>query len=365
MLVNLSSRYLIIFVVAIVALVYYIASKKKNPLGVSSTKGNTPFLNLYCTDFTALAEQGKIDPVIGRNDEIRKLIQTLARRSKNNAILLGPPGVGKTAIVEGLAHRVAHHEIPEELFNKRVLALDVATLMSGTKYRGEFEERAKKIVREIEVANRSIILFVDEIHALVQSQGSEGALNLSDILKPALSRGDLQMIGATTLDEYEKYIKNDAALERRFQTVEVNEPSPTQTLAILKGIKNKYREYHRVEFTDAALETAVRLSDELIKNRRLPDKAIDTIDEAAAMVKVADIHPAVTNLLYQAAVLKYPEVAELWRNIQEIDERLTTCSPQDKPALIEQREKKEGALHSKGIITVDSTDVEVVIKDHI
>ncbi len=258
----------------------------------------TSFLNNYSTDFTILARQGRIDPIIGRVEEVRKLTQVLARRTKNNALLIGAPGVGKTAIVEGLAQRIIKKDVPETLLNKRVLALDVATIMSGTKYRGEFEQRAKKIIQEISASQRSIILFIDEIHSVVQSQGSEGSINLSDILKPALARGDLQMIGATTTEEYTKYIKTDPSFDRRFQPIEVVEASENETLDILQGVKEKYQEYHKVTFTDAALKTAVQLGKQLITDRKLPDKAIDALDEAAAMVKVSNISTAVSTVLY-------------------------------------------------------------------
>lgn len=352
MLVEKSQIYYSLLGLGVAALLYLI-SKNKDKIHFPHKSGATPFLNLYTTDFTALALQGRTDPVVGRDEEIRKLTQVLARRSKNNAILVGPPGVGKTAIVEGLATRIAKREVPEELHNKRVLALDVATLMSGTKYRGEFEERAKKIVREIESSGRTIILFVDEVHAVVQSQGSEGSINLSDILKPALARGDLQMIGATTTLEYEKYIKTDASLERRFQPIEVREPTAAETIIILQGIKDKYREFHKVEFTDAALVAAVELSAKFIKDRKLPDKAIDALDEAAAMVKVGDVHPATQAILYQAAVAKNPKVVELWKEIQSLDKKGETAK----------REKLEAELADIGVLVVDSDDIKKIVHE--
>src|SRR3989338_6146900 len=328
----------------------------------AAKSGSTPHLDSYATDFTRLAQLGQIDPVIGRHDEIIRLAQVLARREKNNALLIGPPGVGKTAIVEALAQRIISGEIPETLQNKRVLALDISGLMSGTKYRGEFEQRAKRLVKEIENSHRSIILFIDEIHSIIQSQGTEGAINFSDILKPALARGDLQMIGATTWMEYEKYIKTDPALERRFQLVMVDEPNEAATLQILQGVKDKYREYHKVEFTDGALEAAVKLSNELVRSRTQPDKAIDAIDEDASMVKVSHVHESVPTILYQAAVAAHPDLAEIWKQIQEIDKRIAGILPGDASALLTERENFEQKLTDIGVLVVDASDVEAVVK---
>jgi len=356
---------LIVMVISMVVIIIVIAKQKKTG-GKTYSATSTPFLNLYTSDFTKLAEEGRLDPVIGREEEVRHLTQVLSRRGKNNAILIGEPGVGKTAIVEGLAQRIVQKAVPDALQNKRVLALDVATLLSGTKYRGEFEERAKKIVKEIAAAGRSIILFIDEVQSVVQSQGSEGSINFSDILKPALARGDLQMVGATTVLEYEKYFKTDPSLERRFQPIEVKEPSQAETLTILQGIKDQYREYHKVEFTDAALETAVKLSDALVKDRKLPDKAIDALDEAAAMVKVAHVRTALNSVLYHVATEVNPEVSQLWKSIQSSDTKFTgVASPTEKKEFIKQREAAEAELEKKGIITVDAADVEKIIKEWI
>lgn len=349
----------------VVFVLIYFATKKDGINFVEKFKPNssgTPFLDTYTTDFTRMVIDKLLDPVIGREEEIKKLSQILSRRSKNNAILVGPPGVGKTAIVEALAQRIISKEVPEHLQNKRVLALDVAVLMSGTKYRGEFEERAKKIVKEIENSHRSIILFIDEVHSVIQSKGTEGAVNFSDILKPALARGDLQMIGATTTSEYDQYIKTDSSLERRFQPVEVGEPNEEETITILHGVKDKYREYHKVEFTDAAIETAAKLSQKLIKNRKLPDKAIDAIDESAAMIKVSHLHEDVPIVLYKAAVEKYPKVTNIWKQLQKLDSEST--KKEDKK-IIAKREKLEDELKSKGILTVDSDDIEKVIKNSV
>ena len=288
-----------------------------------------------------------------------RLAQILSRRTKNNAVLVGAAGVGKTAIVEGLAQRIVQKEVPNELHDKRLLALDVARLLSGTKYRGEFEERARKIVDEITASGRSIILFIDEVHSVVQSHGVEGAVNFADILKPALARGDLQMIGATTTEEYEKYIAGDSSLARRFQPLEVREPTEQETIEILHGLKDKFREYHKVEFTDAAVETAAVLSNKLIKDRKLPDKAIDALDEAGSMVKVAHIHTDVPLILFQAAVAKHPRAAELWKKIQKVDEEI--LKKETKP-LIKEREALEKEIESLGVETVDSDDIEAVIR---
>ena len=365
---QINSNYIyLLFIVAAVVLVIYAMRRpgegnlidKLKP-GSSSGPGNTPFLNQYCVDFTQMARNKRLDPVIGREEEVKKLSQVLSRRTKNNAILIGDPGVGKTAIVEGLAQRIVAGDVPEHLLNKRMLALDVTTLMAGTKYRGEFEQRAKKIVQEITSSNRSIILFIDEVHSVIQSKGTEGAINFSDILKPALARGDLQMVGATTTLEYEQYIKSDASLERRFQPIEVFEPSPEETIQILQGVKDKYREYHKVEFTDAALEIAATLSRKLIADRKLPDKAIDALDESAAMVKVSHLHSFVDTVLYQAAIAKHPEVAGLWDEIQKLDKEILKTND---TALVSRREELEKQIDEKGIVTVDSADVEKVIND--
>ncbi|MEK7511477.1 MAG: AAA family ATPase [Patescibacteria group bacterium] len=325
----------------------------------ANKKGGTPFLNSFSIDVTERAKNGKMDPVIGRQEEVLRLAQILSRRRKNNAILVGSAGVGKTAIVEGLAQRIIQKEVPQELQGKRVLSLDVAGLLSDTKYRGEFEERARKVVQEITASARSIILFIDEVHSVVQSHGVEGAVNFADILKPALARGDLQMIGATTTEEYEKYIANDSSLARRFQPLEVREPTAEETIRILQGVKDKFREYHKVEFTDAAIEAAAIISSKLIKSRKLPDKAIDAVDEAGAMVKVAHIHTDVPLILYQAAVAKHPQAASLWKQIQEVDKKLIKNKSS---LLIKQRETLEKKIESLGIETVDAGDIETVIK---
>ncbi|HEY9509735.1 MAG TPA: ATP-dependent Clp protease ATP-binding subunit, partial [Verrucomicrobiae bacterium] len=272
----------------------------------SEKKGEvkTPALKAFGRDLTEIARKGEMDPVIGRKNEIERVIQILCRRTKNNPVLLGEAGVGKTAIVEGLAQEIAAGNVPELLREKRVITLDLALMVAGTKYRGQFEERIKAVMDEIRRA-KNIILFIDELHTIVGAGSAEGTMDASNIIKPALSRGELQCIGATTLNEYRKYIEKDAALERRFQAVKVEAPSVDEAILILKGLRGKYEDHHKAEFTDKAVESAVKLSDRYITDRFLPDKAIDLMDEAGSRARIG-------------TMTRPPEVKDLEVEIEDI-----------------------------------------------
>ena len=261
-----------------------VATEKRRPGGV---RGGA--LNAFGVDLTAKAAAGELDPMIGRDKELERMITVLSRRTKNNPVLIGEPGVGKTAIVEGLAQRIVHEEVPGHLLDRRVIMLDMAAMIAGTKYRGEFEDRLKKVVAEVKKQG-NVIVFIDELHLLVGAGAAEGSMDAANILKPALARGELHMIGATTLDEYRKHIEKDTALERRFQTIIVKEPTTSQTIAILKGLKNYYEKHHGVSISDSVIESAVYMSDRYVSDRFMPDKAIDVLDEAAARVRVKQGH---------------------------------------------------------------------------
>src|SRR5438046_3119059 len=280
-------------------------------------EGTYQALAKFGRDLTEAAEQGKLDPVIGRDEEIRRVIQILSRRTKNNPVLIGEPGVGKTAIVEGLAQRVVAGDVPEGLKGKRVWGLDVGALLAGAKYRGEFEERLKAVLAEIQNAAGDIVLFIDELHTLVGAGAAEGAVDAANMLKPALARGELRCVGATTLDEYRKHIEKDAALERRFQPVMVREPSVADTIAILRGLKERYEAHHKVKIKDSALVAAAVLSHRYISDRFLPDKAIDLVDEAASRLRMQiDSMPQ--------------EIDEITRRIMQLEiERVSVARDQD------------------------------------
>jgi ATP-dependent Clp protease ATP-binding subunit ClpC len=261
-----------------------------SPTPQSNGQSKTPALDYFCRDLTRLAQDGKLDPVIGRGREIERVIQILSRRKKNNPLLIGEAGVGKTAIIEGLAQKIISGEVPEPLLSKRVMALDLAAVVAGTKYRGQFEERMKALMNELRQTQDNII-FLDELHTIVGAGGAEGALDASNMLKPALARGEMQCVGATTLDEYRKHIEKDGALERRFQSIIVEAPSVDQSLKILKGLQERYQDHHKVKYSDEAIESAVRLSDRYITDRYLPDKAIDVLDEAGSRARLSTSEP--------------------------------------------------------------------------
>jgi ATP-dependent Clp protease ATP-binding subunit ClpC len=289
-------------------------------------KSKTPALDSFGRDLTELARQDKLDPVIGREKEIERTMQILSRRTKNNPVLLGEAGVGKTAIVEGFAQRVIEGNVPELLMDRRIVVLDLAMMVAGTKYRGQFEERIKAVMNEVRRA-KNVILFIDELHTLVGAGGAEGAIDASNVLKPALARGEIQCIGATTLDEYRKYIEKDSALDRRFQVVMVEASSKEETVEILKGLRDRYEQHHHVQITDDAVESAVELSSRYITGRCLPDKAIDVIDEAGARVHLK-------------SMTRPPD-------LKEIDEEVERLNKEKEEAVANQDFEKAAALRDQ------------------
>ena len=345
------------------------SGEENNVLGISSATGMkkgkslTPNLDKVSVNLNKRAREGAIDPVIGRDKEIKRVIQILSRRTKNNPVLVGEPGVGKTAVAQGIAAAIVNHEVPDTLAKKRVMALDMGSLIAGTKYRGEFEDRMKKILKEIQ-QDGSVILFVDEMHTVIGAGGAEGAIDASNILKPSLARGDIQMIGATTFDEYQKYIEKDQALARRFQQVKIGEPSKEETVDILKGLRPKYEKFHNVKIEDEAINDAVEFSTRYIANRFLPDKAIDLIDEASAAVKIQAIgksDPRLTKLDTQINdVIHQKEQAAENQNfvqaakLRDEENKLT----QDRDKLIEKVENK----NSKKSI-VDSDKIAQIVSE--
>ena len=324
-------------------------------------------LEKYGRDLTAEAEEGKLDPVIGRDDEIRRVIQVLSRRTKNNPVLIGEPGVGKTAIVEGLAQRIVEEDVPESLTDRRVVALDIGSLLAGSKYRGEFEERLKAVLKEISEARGQIILFMDELHTIVGAGAAEGAVDAANLLKPMLARGELRAVGATTLDEYKKHVEKDAALERRFQPINVGEPTVEATIAILRGLKGRYEAHHKVTITDAALIAAATLSHRYIADRFLPDKAIDLVDEAASRVSIEktsvpteidEVERRITQLEIERVSIEKDDTAAERR--EEIERELADLTEQASGMRAQwEREKEQAEGHGSVLERLDAAKTEL------
>ena len=325
-------------------------------------RGNaTPTLDSYSRNLTQLATAGKLDPVIGREQEIQRVIQILSRRTKNNPCLIGEPGVGKTAVVEGLAQMIASGDVPETIADKRVVTLDLSGMVAGSKYRGEFEERIKKVISEV-VESGDVLLFIDEIHTIIGAGGAEGALDASNILKPSLARGEIQLIGATTINEYRKYIEKDSALEHRFQPVTVDEPTEEESVAILKGLRSRYEEHHKVEITDNALEAAVKLSSRYINDRFLPDKAIDLIDEAASKVRLQNYTKPDKIKVYEAEIDGLEEAKEEAIKKEAYEKAGEIKKKQEKlrEKIAQTMEKWQKDKESKKLIVSDNEIADVV-----
>src|SRR2546423_956833 len=320
------------------------------------SRGKTPALDSFGRDLTELARQKKLDPVIGRANEIDRAIQILSRRTQNNPVLLGEAGVGKTAIVDGFAQRVVEGDVPELLLDRRIVVLDLAMMVAGTKYRGQFEERIKAVMNEVRRA-KNTILFIDELHTLVGAGGAEGAIDASNVLKPALARGEIQCIGATTLDEYRKYIEKDGALERRFQQIIVNPPSKKETVEILRGLRDRYEAHHRVQIKDEALEAAVELSDRYISGRCLPDKAIDVIDESGARVRLK-------------AMTRPPDLKELDAQVEQLNqEKESAVAEQDFEKAAHLRDQADKLKKKKETITKEwrerSKEIDGIVDEEV
>lgn len=345
-------------IIIVAALIIYFIWKRRSD-GTKSG-GTSSLLAMYSRDLTQLAKEGKLDPVIGRHREISRLVQILSRRMKNNPILIGKSGIGKTAIVEELANLIAAGQVPDSLKYKRVLQLDLSGLIAGTKYRGEFEKRLQSIVNEIRAARRNIILFIDEVHILAEAGEASGAINAADILKPALSRGDLQAIGATTLVEYQNSIEKDRTLKRRFQPITVEESTPEETMKILFGIRKRYNDYHHVDIDDNALKAAVEMTQKTIPGRHYPDKAIDAIDEAAAKVHLEQIISGTesSSAIPKVTAKDVEEIIREWDQDQQTFDRLTTM-----PSASEIVEaQKEATQHAAIKALQDRAAAEAVAK---
>ncbi len=329
--------------------------------GRAQRKKGTPTLEQFGRDLTAMAREGKLDPVIGRDREMNRVIQVLSRRTKNNPVLIGDPGVGKTAIVEGLAQRIVKGDVPELLKEKRVLTMDMGSIVAGTKYRGEFEERLKKVIDEI-VNSGDVILFIDELHTVVGAGAAEGAIDAANILKPALARGELQCVGATTLNEYRKYIEKDAALERRFQTIQVGEPSVDETVSILEGLRDRYEAHHRVKIADNALRAAAVLSDRYITDRFLPDKAIDLVDEASSTARLAThvAPPDIKRLEEELERVRAEKEAAIQNEEFEKAAQLRDEEQKTRDRIEEQRKEWQSRRYIDGAVVSENEIAEVV-----